>query len=52
MPVSSYDEKYLALLKDVVLSLVDKETVMVFLFGSRLSENHSLMRGFVTQIDS
>lgn len=35
------DEKYLALLKEIVLSFVDTEKVIVFLFGSRASEQHA-----------
>ena len=35
------DEKYLKMLKEITLSIVDKEKVMVFLFGSRVSERHS-----------
>ena len=38
---AGYDEKYLDMLKEIILSLIDNEKVMVFLFGSRISENHS-----------
>jgi hypothetical protein len=35
------DEKYLKMLKQIILSIIDKEKVMVFLFGSRVSGRHS-----------
>jgi len=41
MTTTSYDEKYLNMLKEIVLSIVDVDRVMVFLFGSRLKENHA-----------
>jgi len=41
MKLSSYDEKYLNILKELVLSIVDTEKVMVFLFGSRVAKHHS-----------
>ncbi|MBU1171819.1 MAG: nucleotidyltransferase domain-containing protein [Proteobacteria bacterium] len=37
----NYDEKYTNILKDIILSLVDTEKVMVFLFGSRASGGHT-----------
>jgi len=38
---SACDEKYLNMLKKIILSIVDTKKVMVFLFGSRLSRCHS-----------
>jgi len=38
---SEYNEKYLNILKEIVLSIVDTQEVMVFLFGSRVSSHHS-----------
>ena len=38
---SACDEKYLNMLKEIILSIVDTKTVMVFLFGSRVSGRHS-----------
>lgn len=38
---SSYDEKYLKTLKEIILSIVDKKKVMVFLFGSRASGRYN-----------
>lgn len=35
------DDKYLNILKEIILSIVDKNKVMVFLFGSRVSGCHS-----------
>ena len=35
------DEKYLNMLKEIILSIVDRKKVMVFLFGSRVSGRHS-----------
>jgi predicted nucleotidyltransferase len=40
LPDSPYDEKYLNILKEIVLSLVDKDKVTVFLFGSRVHGRH------------
>ena len=40
MPLT-YDDKYLDILKEIVLSIVDREKVMVFLFGSRARSEHS-----------
>lgn len=40
MNVPTPDDKYLARLKEIVLSLVDTDTVMVFVFGSRTSPVH------------
>jgi len=37
---STYNEKYLNILKEIILSIVDTEKVMVFLFGSRVSSHH------------
>ena len=37
----TYDQKYLNILKEIVLSIVDTEKVMVFLFGSRVSSHHN-----------
>ena len=41
MAACPYDEKYLNLLKEITLSFIDAEKVMVFLFGSRTSEHHA-----------
>ncbi|MGP8330679.1 MAG: nucleotidyltransferase domain-containing protein, partial [Methanosarcinaceae archaeon] len=38
---SACDEKYLNMLKEIILSIVDTKKVMVFLFGSRVSGRHS-----------
>jgi predicted nucleotidyltransferase len=38
---SACDEKYLNMLKEIILSIVDTKKVMVFLFGSRVSWRHS-----------
>ena len=38
--MSTYEKKYLDLLKEIILSIVDTEQIMVFLFGSRVSSNH------------
>ncbi len=35
-----YDKKYLNQLKKIILSQIDTEKVMVFLFGSRVSAHH------------
>lgn len=40
MTPSPYDEKYIKLLKEIILSIVDAEKVMVFMFGSRVSDKH------------
>ena len=37
MPIINYDKKYMNMLKEIILSQVDLEKVMVFLFGSRVS---------------
>ena len=37
---STYNEKYLSILKEIILSIVDTEKVMVFSFGSRVSSRH------------
>ena len=39
--MTDYDEKYINMLKEIILPLVDTEVVMVFLFGSRVSGKHS-----------
>ena len=36
-----YDQKYLSILKDIVMSIIDPETVMVFIFGSRANHSHN-----------
>ena len=41
MKVDGCDEKYLNMLKEIILSIVDTKKVMVFLFGSRISGHHS-----------
>jgi len=35
-----YDKKYLNQLKEIILSQIDTQKVMVFLFGSRVSDHH------------
>ncbi len=39
--MSTYEKKYLDLLKEIVLSIVDTQEIMVFLFGSRVATDHS-----------
>lgn len=41
MTITDYEEKYINMLKEIILSQVDTEKVMVFLFGSRVSTHHS-----------
>ncbi len=41
MSSSQYDEKYLNMLKEIILSIVDVGKVMVFLFGSRISKQYA-----------
>jgi len=41
MTSTDYDKKYINLLKEIILSRIDTEKVMVFLFGSRALANHS-----------
>ena len=38
---STCNEKYLNMLKKIIFSIVDKNKVMIFLFGSRVSGRHS-----------
>ena len=38
---TDYEEKYLKMLKEIILSQVDTEKVMVFVFGSRASTKYS-----------
>ena len=40
--MSEYDEKYYSILKKIILSVVDPDQVMVFLFGSRVTGTHAL----------
>ena len=40
MNIFTEDDKYLGRLKEIVLSQVDTDTVMVFIFGSRTSPVH------------
>ena len=39
--ITNYDEKYINKLKEIILSLIDTEKVMVFIFGSRVSGRHA-----------
>ena len=38
---SEHNDKYIRLLKQIILSRIDRDKVMVFLFGSRVLDNHT-----------
>ena len=38
---ADYDEKYMILLKQIVLAIINPQKIMVFLFGSRVSGHHA-----------
>ena len=42
MTIPGCDEKYINMLREIILSTINTEKVMVFLFGSSASGSHSL----------
>ncbi|MCK5098387.1 MAG: nucleotidyltransferase domain-containing protein [Desulfobacteraceae bacterium] len=38
--ITNYNEKYMSMLREIILSKIDTEKVMVFVFGSRVFDRH------------